>query len=374
MIPGLLRRHPALRKQLREPGGDEPVDFVSSDGRWGIELAENLRGVRDLSAHALLLARWADAHPSRHAALIVVSPRMTPQMESEWAGIQNVLRKDVARRITLLAPDRALSLPHPAWMDSLLEALRGAGTSAARPEAPSAPTSKLFDIVKLLLHRWIRGEGSVPVLALADQAGCSYPTLFKAMARLDRYGELSRTSRRSVMLKDFPAKTWSECLALLPALRQTAAFADASGRRFDPAWLLSRLKQQRPARVALGGVEAARHWNRAFNLNGVPRIDLVMHAPDDAGYDLSFVAGLDPALKPIPSADARHAHEIVLAVHRVARRVALFEPDPKKGLAFADPVETLLDLHDLRLVKQADELIEHLMSPASRRPGTRRGS
>jgi hypothetical protein len=361
MVQELLRRHPTLRKKLREPAGHEAVDFVSSDGAWGIELAESLRGVRDLSAHALMLARWVVDHPSKQAALVIVSPRMTPQMEAEWTAILKVLRKDVAQRITLVTPERAPTRP-ASWMEPLLEALRrpDAESASARPEPPAAPTAKLFDVVKLLLHRWIRKEGPIRVLALADQAGCSYPTVFKAIARLERYGELSRTSRRSVMLKEFPTKTWGELLALLPTLRQTATFLDASGRRFDPAWLLSRLKQQLPARVAISGVQAARHWHPEFNLNGVPRIDLVMHAPDEGSYDLAFVSKLDPALKRTPSSDPRHQHEVVLAIHRLSRRAPLFEPDPKKGIPFADPVEAVLDLHDLRLASQAEELIQHL--------------
>ena len=368
MSRDLLRLHPALRRHLREPSERDAVDLVSVDGHWGVELAENLRGVRDLSAHALTLARWVADRPSRNAALVVVSPQITPQMESEWAEIQKVLRRDVAQRISLVGHGHPLAR-RPGWIEPLLDALRapGAASPPSRAEAPAPPTAKLFDVVKLLLNRWLRKEGPVRVMALADQAGCSYPTLYKALARLDRYGELARTSRRSVMLKEFPQRTWSEFLALLPTLRQTGAFIDASGRSFAPDWFLSRLKQWMPPRVALGGVQAARHWHPEFNLNGVPRIDLVLHAPDADGGDLSFVDALDPALKRISATDPRHAHQVVLAVHRLARRVPLFDPDPRKGLPFADPVETLLDLQDLRLVGPADELVRFLT-------GRRRGA
>ena len=39
----------------------------------------------------------------------------------------------------------------------------------------------------------------------------------------------------------------------------------------------------------------------------------------------------------------------------------LFEPDAKKGFAWADDVETLLDLTELKLLDQADALIHRLV-------------
>jgi hypothetical protein len=355
----LLQRHPALGRHLRVSSGDDGIDFVSADGRWGIDVAGGLRSVRDLGALVLRLARWLAAHASKRAALVVGSPRLTPQMEGEWAAMVKVLRPDVAHRLSLFGADPPRP-GTPAWVAPLLEALRPAAgvDRGVEAEARAAPTGKLFDVVKVLLHRWLRGEGPIRVLALAEQAGCSYPTVFKAIGRLDRYGELTRTSRRSVLLKDFPARTWSELTALLPSLRETATFVDATRRPFSADGFLARIRRHRPDRVALGGVEAARRWHPGFNLNGTPRIDLVVHAPER--YDLSFVSEIDPALMRCPTGDVRQAHAVVLAVHRLARRLPLFEPDPKKGVPFADPVEVLLDLHELRLVEQAEELIRHL--------------
>ena len=72
--------------------------------------------------------------------------------------------------------------------------------------------------------------------------------------------------------------------------------------------------------------------------------------------DLSFVRDLDPALV---HADPQTTSTVV-AVHAVHRARPLFEHPKDESLPFADVVETLLDLYDLRLTQQADELIARM--------------
>jgi hypothetical protein len=60
------------------------------------------------------------------------------------------------------------------------------------------------------------------------------------------------------------------------------------------------------------------------------------------------------------SADEVPRESAIVVLHLVQRADPLFEPDPKGGLPYADPVETLLDLHELRLANQADQMIERL--------------
>ena len=48
-------------------------------------------------------------------------------------------------------------------------------------------------------------------------------------------------------------------------------FADTSGRPSDPQALLRRIGAKAPAELAVGGVMAARHWDRDFDLHGIPR-------------------------------------------------------------------------------------------------------
>jgi len=175
------------------------------------------------------------------------------------------------------------------------------------------------------------------------------------MRKLRDNRELTKHPDRRVELTGFPRETWQEILTLAPSLRRSVAYIDASGRSPDPLDLLHRLEKIAPEQVASGGVEAARHWDRRFNLHGVPRLDISVHAPAGS-YDESFVKRLDPALERARMV----SQEPVLVLHPLLRAESLFTSRTSKRLPVADPVETLLDLHELRLVEQVEELVERL--------------
>ena len=72
--------------------------------------------------------------------------------------------------------------------------------------------------------------------------------------------------------------------------------------------------------------------------------------------DLGFVSHLDPTLTNVPSSRAP-----ALVLHGVNRDDALFTRGQDCAV-WADPVETLIDLHEMRLRKHADDLVRHLRS------------
>jgi hypothetical protein len=184
----------------------------------------------------------------------------------------------------------------------------------------------------------------------------------RALEHLQGRGELRRIGRRHIELSGFPRKTFEEAVLLADALplRQTSWFVDVSGRPGDPLALLRRLKRRRPQAVAVGGVVAARRLDPGFDLHGTPRLDVVYWAPDGAPYDLGFVSSTDPGLRASPS-----AHNAVLAVHRLSRANPLFDHAEGEPLPFADPVEVLLDLHELHLDSQAETLVGRLRPEVS---------
>ena len=150
--------------------------------------------------------------------------------------------------------------------------------------------------------------------------------------------------------------TFEQAVSLGGVLRRTRWFVDKSGRAPDPTALLRRLEKRGPENVAIGGVTAARHLDPAFDLHGAPRLDLTIWAPDGAPYDASFVSEVDPGLRESPEKEGA-----VLAVHRLSRAQPLFER--RDGmLPYADPVEILLDLHEIALIPQADSLVRTLRS------------
>jgi len=210
---------------------------------------------------------------------------------------------------------------------------------------------KFFVVLEVLLVRWLLGQGPISRRELGEQAGCTYPTLSKAIRRLGRC--VLPHKNRSVELGEFPQEAWSELLARTPSQRARVSYADGTGRPPDIEGLLRRLRKLSPAHVALGGVVAAQHWDPHFDLRGLPRLDLTVEAT--SGLDLAFVQRLDPALRPCEDGAAP-----VLVVHPLQRPAALFAPGTEGGLPIADPVETLLDLSELSLHEQANALIEHL--------------
>ena len=117
-------------------------------------------------------------------------------------------------------------------------------------------------------------------------------------------------------------------------------------------FLLRRLEKIKPPRLALGGVVAARHYGPNFDLNGLPRLDVSLHAP--AG--LAWVSKVDPALSPILT----NVGEPVLVVHPLHRPKPDFVKTSRHKLPLADAVETLLDLYEMGFNQQADDLVKVL--------------
>ena len=112
----------------------------------------------------------------------------------------------------------------------------------------------------------------------------------------------------------------------------------------------------KPKHVAYGGVVAARHWQANFDLNGTPRIDLVVHCPNQL-VDLGFVKKLDPALKENTGRSFDDSPTVV--IHPITRREPDFTKNADGGLPIADPVETALDLTEMGLTAQANNLFSH---------------
>jgi hypothetical protein len=169
-----------------------------------------------------------------------------------------------------------------------------------------------------------------------------------------------RHADRRIELKHVPREEWARFFAVSDTARSTLRFADRSDEPSSANALLRRVRHLAPARVAVGGVTAARHYSPDLDLVGLPRLDLSIHAPD-RDVDIEFVRRLEPALKPVgdPTAPA------VLAVHFVRHKEPLFVA--ADGLPWTDPVECLLDLYEAGLESQAFEFLDRLRPQAAAR-------
>lgn len=331
------------------PAAGPVGQFAGADGAI-VEVKDAQSGVRDLRAAVAELALRTRDTSAPRAVLLIRGARMSAAgLREEWARLLTVLVPDVADRLRLVAvlEEDVVVVPDEVWMRELADRVTG----AARPQARSARVDRSFEVMRVLLSRWLLHRGRIAVGELQRQTGLSHPSVSKGLAALGP--ALDRHRDRSVALRAFPREAWSQLVALAPRVRQTAAFVDESGRGGDPQRLLERLRRAPPPGVAVAGVLAARQWHPAFDLEGLPRLDLSVHAPD-GGMDTAFVALLDPALVPAPPGTPP-----LLVLHAVPRAETLFVPHDG-GLPWADPVEALLDLYELRLIEQADDLVRAL--------------
>ena len=335
------------------PARDRGVDFASEDGKFVIEVLERPgAAVRDLRAKLLPLAVFiaGNARIERACLLLVVDRLTRTRLRNEWNGLMGVLRPEVAHRLAVVAVGHGFELCLPAESPKLVELAEVGRNLVGASALPKLPhMAKSLEVARVLLVRWLLGQGPIARGELGEQAGGSYPTVASAIERLE--GVIRERSNRSVELKAFPREAWHELLALSPTQRARIAYCDRTGRRADPEGLLRRLEKLKPHHVALGGAVAAHHWDPHFDLRGLPRLDVSLAAA--RGLDLGFVRDLDPGLGPLEGEGTP-----VLVVHPLHRPAALFTPGDV--LPIADPVETLLDLSELRLVDQSNALIERL--------------
>lgn len=354
---------PWIRGQFAPAAKAAPYDFVDRSGRTIVDVVNRPFAVRDLLSGILRLAAATAGLPKvKRAGLILIDPRPSwPHLRDEWRRVQAALAPDVARRLTLVAVGRghvSVEPEQPYFRDVATHLMPLAGREPPRVpgERPAAvtPTRHFAEVVKVLVLRWLKRQGPIAIGALARQVGCSYPTAAKVLSRLERDRALSRSSNRAVELSRFPDQAWREVLVMADALRRPRRYGDASGRPMAPEAMLRKLARLAPAGVAVGGVSAARRWHPQFDLNGTPRIDLVQHVPPGNADGADFVARLDPALVSVDR-DAPAS----LVVHRLVRADPLFAADAGGTPPWADPVETALDLYDLRLDAQANALLAH---------------
>ncbi|MBI3098966.1 MAG: hypothetical protein HYY93_12105 [Planctomycetes bacterium] len=311
----------------------------------------------------------------KFAILVLVRSKIKPDTAiREWRNVvESILSPRIGENLDLGRPALVVVNDEGEWMDpDTPEMRKGIGKirkavlspRRARWHAPQASTPRLFEAFKILFDAWLRGHGPMPVGKLQESAGIAYPTTARALKILEGRGEILRHSNRSVEISRFPSETWNEILPRIPVFRCPKTYVDASGRRPDPEHLLERLSRRTWNGLAVGGVIAARRWDPGFDLHGVPRLDLCVHIPANPPI-FEALSSIEPALQEVRSPK----EEIVLAIHPIGRPVSLFEKvGPAGGIPYADPVETLLDLHEMRLVKQADELIEHLKRGGDRGP------
>lgn len=328
-------------------------------GHSVFEVLADLRDFRHFRSTLMGLAKILTVDNRFHGILILDEPQISDdRLREEWLGIEPLFRPEILGRITLVIRREdipnvvlgPLTVIEQNCIERVSERVR---RSAFRPVR--RPSEAFFDILRVLIVHWFRKSGPLTSKELAEQTGFTYPTIANALERLEP--RLLRHSDRRIELSAFPKEAWFQLLAQADKARASQGFTDPSGRPRPPEVLLDRLRDLGRDDIAVAGVLGARHYLPGLDLVGTPRLDLVVHAhgrrmagPPD------FLRRLDPALKP-----AGLGEPCQVVVHTLFRPEPFFSP-PENGVRWADEVECLLDLHEMRLESQALEFVEHLTS------------
>jgi hypothetical protein len=298
----------------------------------------------------------AQESPEKKRLLLLIESRITPErLEKEWRSAEGVLQPDVANRLSVVLSHGGRFVGFPVdpepdllpKLESLARELHGAGTQVRRIDAYN-------EVLKILVYRWLLHLGPITMIQLGRMAGYSFPTIYAAVRKLGN--SVVRRTGKGIELTSFPHDEWAKMVAVADSARSTVRFADRSGQPRSPEALLRRFQQLAISDVAVGGVFGARHHHADLDLVGSPRLDLTIHAPKER-MDLSFAKPLDPGLE--VTEDPREFSS--LTTHVIRRRVSLFEKGAD-GALFADPVECLLDLHEMRFEPQAKEFLQALIA------------
>jgi hypothetical protein len=273
-------------------------------------------------------------------------------LRDEWERATTILRDNVLRRLTICLQheDRITGIPRDPDVET--QRILTKVVEDERGKMSTTRTDYSFVVLKLLIHRWLTSGEPVTSEWLARTAGCSYPAVARALRPLGSL--LERRSDRRVMLRWFPKEEFARLLAIADRARSTVRFADQSGQPRSAESHLRRLEKLNPPGLAIGGVLGAKHYYPDLDLVGTPRLDLSLHCPGRR-MNLDFIGKLDPALKRVE--DPFVSASVV--VHAVRHADAQFVPRDG-GLAWADPVECLFDLHEARLEMQATQFLEAL--------------
>ncbi len=333
-----------------------PQRHLEVDARVGNALIEVKFGVDSLRTIRTSLMQVAyplsEDSASEGYIVLVDSPITMERLRDEWQRAATILREDVLGRLSICLQSEGRFIGIPRDPNEATQRILAEVVETERGRMHTTRTDYSFVIQKLLIHRWLISGEPATSEWLARTAGCSYPAVARALSPLGSL--LERRSDRRVILRWFPKEEFARLLAIADRARSTARFADHSGQPRSAESHLRRLEKLNPPGLAIGGVLGAKHYHPNLDLVGTPRLDLSLHCPGKR-LNLDFIERLDPALKRVedPLAPAN------VVVHAVRQADAQFTPRDG-GIAWADPVECLFDLHEARLELQAGQFLDAL--------------
>lgn len=338
-----------------KPGESYRPDWEAK-GIW-LEIKTHPQAIRTIRDGLLQLAYAISERPDLKAYLFLIEPSISEmRLREEWDKAEKTFRPEIIKKLIIFICKEGRfigipSNPSPELCEDL-ELIRQDEFSHVGIRLPSPVYNS--EIIKILICRWFMKQGPMTLNWIGEAAGCAYRTVAGTLESLGN--AILRHSDRSVELRFFPKDAWIQLLATSAKSRMTMKYADSSGQPRSPDSLIRRLKKLQRSDIAVGGILGARHYYPEIDMIGTPRLDLAIHCPDKYA-DISFVEQLDPALKKEDNPEVPPA----LVLHFIRRKENIFEKS-FDFLPWADPVECLLDLHEMKLEPQALDFLNTMIS------------
>jgi hypothetical protein len=328
------------------------------DARWGNYLVQTQRtdSLRDIRS-ALLEAAYGlkdQSDPHIQHVCVLYASRVSPsRMAKEWEQFSQVVDPSLVRRIHMLNLQKGQEFESPNLDREFLQWVRLWVLKQAVKESPRGVTQRT--VFAHLVRSWLNGVEPETIKSVQEATLLSYPTVAKVLDSLEAQGALLRTSDRRVGLTMFPWSEWRRWAVAGASKRTTLRFIDPTGLPVSPERMIKRLRASAYSHVAVSGILGAKHYLPELDIRGDIRLDLVASQSMDA-FDLD-ISDIDPALVMTDQLNAKPA----LVVHfPEKRRDDYFDRDGTTN--WADPIDCLADLYELRLDAQAEEMLNHLIA------------
>jgi hypothetical protein len=341
---------------MRKTNQNQKMNFL--EGKYSniyVEKKYDLADVRALRNKFLEIAYTLTEKSKCQSILILLDPKVTePRIMEEWDKVNNSLLPEITKRLNIVIYHSGKFSYSIKVLDKEIRDVleKHISKQSVKSGTRLQSANLYYEILKILVYRWMNDKGPISSTELSDLAGCSYPTIAEARKRLHK--SIETLSDRTFKLRHFPVDEWRKLLVESDQVRSTMWFADKSGLKpRDPESLLKRYKKIMIDDTAIGGVFGAVKYFRDLDITGSPRLDLTIHSSGKMA-DLNFIGFLDPALEKVDKSN----NAINLVVHFIRRKVPLFLKE-SSNINWADPVECLLDLHEARLESQAKEFLEY---------------
>lgn len=315
--------------------------------------SNSIRDIRSTLLEAIYFLR-GQGNPLLQAVCVLLGSKVsTKRLATELALFKAVVEPGLAQRIHLASVQKGHELELPALSQDVAQWVRDSVLQQAVKEPPRGISQR--SVFAHLVRSWLSQGSPQTVKAIQQATLLSYPTVAKVLDDLDAQGALLRTSDRRVGLNKFPWSEWKRW-AISGANKQvTLRFVDPTGLPVSPDRMVRRLQAEAYPHVAVSGILGAKHYFPELDIRGDVRLDLVALGSVEA-FKTAVVKELDPALELTDQTNVKAA----LVVHfPEPRRDDYFERGGETN--WADPIDCLSDLYELRLDAQAEEMIHELI-------------